>query len=101
MAAAAPRVPAPQVAVSVQKVPASGLVHGDYVNAGLFAVSANGSNAYQKLENAGLPVFSDVVVSKKGHLTRVRVGPYATRAQADAAAKKIRSLHLDANVFRR
>lgn len=81
-------------------VPASGLVHGYYINVGLFAVPGNGRNAYQKLDAAGLPVFLDGIQSKKGPLTRVRVGPFTTRAQADAAAKKIQALQLAAIVFR-
>jgi cell division septation protein DedD len=100
-AAPAPQAAAaPQVAAPPRTVPASGLVHGFYINAGLFAVSSNGRNAYKILEDAGLPVFSDVVKTKKRTLTRVRVGPYATRAQADAAATKIHGLKLAAIVFK-
>lgn len=95
--------PLPQPAVTPpppKTVPASGLVHGYYINVGLFAVPGNGRNAYQKLDAAGLPVFLDGIQSKKGPLTRVRVGPFTTRAQADAAAQKILSLQLAAIVFR-
>lgn len=96
-----PPLPQPAVAPPPPKtVPASGLVHGFYINVGLFAVPGNGRNAYQKLDAAGLPVFLDGIQSKKGPLTRVRVGPFTTRAQADAAAKKIRALQLAAIVFR-
>jgi len=91
---------APPVAPPHRGTPASGLVRGFYINAGLFAVSSNGRNAYKALEDAGLPVFSDVVKTKKRTLTRVRVGPFATRAQADAAAKKIQSFKLAAIVFK-
>jgi cell division septation protein DedD len=76
------------------------LAHGFYINVGLFALPANGNTAYRKLEGAGLPVFTDIVDTKNGKRTRVRVGPYPTRAKADAAAKKIRTLKLDAVVFR-
>lgn len=99
-AAAAPPVAVLPRTVPPRTVPASGLVRGFYINAGLFAVSSNGRNAYKTLEDAGLPVFSDVVKSKQRTLTRVRVGPYATRAQADAAAKKIHGLKLAAIVFK-
>jgi cell division septation protein DedD len=99
-AAAAPPVAVLPRTVPPRTVPASGLVRGFYINAGLFAVSSNGRNAYKTLEDAGLPVFSDVVKSKQRTLTRVRVGPYATRAQADAAAKKIQGLKLAAIVFK-
>jgi cell division septation protein DedD len=76
------------------------LPRGYYINVGLFAVLDNGINAHRKLESAGLPALSDSVTSRKGELTRVRVGPFATRAQADAAAKKILALKLEAVVFR-
>lgn len=101
VAAPAPQAAAaPPMAAPPRTVPASGLVHGFYINAGLFAVSTNGRNAYKILEDAGLPVFSDVVKTKKRTLTRVRVGPYATRAQADAAVTKIHGLKLAAIVFK-
>ncbi|TXH89457.1 MAG: SPOR domain-containing protein [Rhodoferax sp.] len=74
---------------------------GFYLNIGLFAVPTNGSNAVHKLEAAGQPVFFEVIDSKKGPLTRVRVGPFAKRSDADAAAKKIHALKLDAVVFQR
>jgi cell division septation protein DedD len=66
---------------------------------GLFAVPGNGSNAHEKLKAAGMPVVSDFIESKKkGTLTRVRVGPFDSRAQADVAARQIRALKLDAVV---
>ncbi|MDH4451174.1 MAG: SPOR domain-containing protein [Rhodoferax sp.] len=75
------------------------LVPGFYINVGLFAVPTNGTNAFRTLEKAELPVFTDVVKSKKGPLTRVRVGPYLSKAVADAAAEKIKEMKLEAVVF--
>ncbi len=77
------------------------LVPGFYINVGLFAVPTNGTNAFRTLEKAELPVFTDVVKSKKGALTRVRVGPYMNKALADAAADKIKGMKLEAVVFQR
>lgn len=88
----APRLPA------AAQVPSAA---GFYLNIGLFAVPTNGSNAVHKLEAAGQPVYFEVIDSKKGPLTRVRVGPFAKRADADAAARKIHALKLDAVVFER
>jgi cell division septation protein DedD len=87
-------------AATAHKVPATGLVPGFYLNAGLFAVSSNGQNAYKKMEDAGLPVFAESIHSKKGPLTRLRVGPYLTRAEAVAAGDSVRALQLDAAVFK-
>lgn len=102
--ASLPQAPAkastPKAAAPLPTLTAADLAHGYYINVGLFAVPANGTNAHQKLEGAGLPVFSDRLTNKKGQLTRVRVGPFSTRAQADAAAKTIQTLKLEAIVFR-
>lgn len=75
------------------------LVPGFYINVGLFAVPTNGTNAFRTLEKAEMPVFTDVVKSKKGPLTRVRVGPYLSKVLADAAAEKIKGMRLEAVVF--
>jgi cell division septation protein DedD len=75
------------------------LAPGYYINVGAFAMAENGSNAYQKLKAAGLPAFTEILDTNGNKLTRVRVGAYVTRANANAAAKKIRSLKLEAVVF--
>ncbi len=73
---------------------------GYYINVGLFAVPSNASNAFQKLDQAGLPAYTELLETNVGKLVRVRVGGFPTKAKADAAAKKIRSLQLEAIVFR-
>lgn len=73
---------------------------GFYINVGLFAVPSNASNAFQKLEKAGLPAYTELLETNVGKLTRVRVGGFPTKAKADAAAKQIRGLQLEAIVFR-
>ena len=105
MPPAEPAAKAPMVATAIsppaaKSVATSALAPGFYINAGLYAVPDNANRAYNKLESAGLPVFTEVIASKDGQRTRVRVGPYATRTKADAAAKKIRALKLDAVVFK-
>jgi cell division protein FtsN len=70
------------------------------INVGLFADANNARNAYTKLMDAGLPALTQELESAKGTRTRVRVGPFETRAEADAAAEKIRALKLDAAVFK-
>lgn len=88
-------------AVAAQKPPSkTTLVPGFYINVGLYAKPDNAKTAYRQLEKAGLPVFSDVVTKATGSQTRVRVGPYPTRAKANTAAKKIKALKLDAVVFK-
>lgn len=54
----------------------------------------------RKLEQAGLKTYIQVLEGKDGKkTTRVRVGPYDTRAEADKAAARIRKLDLPASVL--
>lgn len=93
----------PATAAKPGAAPVAGgeLLPGFYLNVGLFAVPTNGVNAHKKLEAAGFPVFSDGIVNKKGALTRVRVGPFASKALAQAAAQKIHAMKLEAVVFQK
>ena len=70
------------------------------INVGLFADANNARNAYTKLMDAGLPAQSLPFSTSKGQRTRVRVGPFESRAEADTAADKIHALALDAVVFK-
>lgn len=92
----------------VTKTPAAKLPSGTkavpsgpkfFVNAGLFANETNAKNAHEKLLAAGLTAFTQPVSGPRGTFTRVRAGPFKTQDEAVAAAMKIRSLGLDAEVF--
>ena len=52
-----------------------------------------------KVEKAGLKTYTQVVETKDGRRIRVRVGPFAGRAEADQAAEKIKKLDLSAAVL--
>jgi hypothetical protein len=52
-----------------------------------------------KLEKAGLKTYTQVADSKEGKRTRVRVGPFANKAEADQAALKIKALDLPATIL--
>ena len=67
-----------------------------YVNVGLFADANNAQGAQKKVSSAGVPVMSQRVKTPKGELTRVRAGPFASRRQAEQAARKISATGLDA-----
>lgn len=69
------------------------------INVGLFAKDANARKVRSQLQAAKLPVYTQELHTSKGKLTRVRVGPFKSRAKADAAAEKIHALKLDAVVF--
>jgi DedD protein len=52
-----------------------------------------------KLERAGLKTYTQVIESKEGKRTRVRVGPFETRADVDKVAEKIRKLDLQVGIL--
>lgn len=69
------------------------------VNVGMFAREANAQRARTLLVEAGLPVLEDPIESARGPLTRVRVGPFERREEAERAAAKVRALGLEARVY--
>lgn len=64
------------------------------VQVGAFADASKADETRRKLEKAGLKTYTQVTDTKDGKRTRVRVGPFASKADAEKAAGKIRSLDL-------
>ena len=69
------------------------------VQVGAFADAAKAGEVRQSLERAGLKTYTQVVDTKDGKRTRVRVGPFASRAEADKAAARVKGLGLSASVI--
>ena len=69
------------------------------VQVGAFADAAKAREVRQKLEAAGLKTFTHVAKTADGERTRVRVGPFTTRADADRAASRVKGLSLAASVL--
>lgn len=69
------------------------------VQVGAFADAAKAREVRQKLEKAGLKTYTNVAKTSDGERTRVRVGPFASRADADKAAGKVKELALPAAVL--
>lgn len=69
------------------------------VQVGAFAEVAKANEVRSKLERSGLKTYTQVVDTKDGKRTRVRVGPYEQRGDADAAASRIKGLGLAASVL--
>lgn len=104
-----PANPATPVAVAkpVEAVKAQSLLDGKTVDspaaAGRFVVQvgafADATRAHEvrlKLERAGLKTYTNVAETKDGKRIRVRVGPFAAKAEAEKAAEKIKKLSLPA-----
>ncbi len=69
------------------------------VQIGAFADSDKARETRMKVERAGLTTYTQVVETPEGKRTRVRVGPFTNRAEADNAAAKIRALDLPAAIL--
>lgn len=69
------------------------------VQIGAFADADKASEVRQKLERAGLKSYTQVVNTKEGQRTRVRVGPFDGRDAADKAAARIKTLDMPASVL--
>jgi DedD protein len=70
------------------------------VQVGAFADLAKAKEARSKLEQAGLKTYTQDVDTKEGKRTRVRVGPFVNKEEADKTAEKIRKLNLPATVLK-
>jgi DedD protein len=69
------------------------------VQVGAFADVAKAREARLKVERAGLKTYTNVAETKDGRRIRVRAGPFASRAEADKAAEKIKGLDLPAAIL--
>jgi DedD protein len=84
-----------------QEAPAAAVVQGRFVvQVGAFSDAAKLREVRQKLEKAGLKTYTQVVDTKDGKRTRVRVGPFTSQGEADKAATHIKSLALAASVLK-
>ncbi len=69
------------------------------VQVGAFADSSRVREVRLKLERAGLRNYTQAVETADGRRVRVRAGPYASKAEAERAAEKIKKLELPATVL--
>ncbi len=91
---AAPK-PAPAAAVAVAAVPAAAAAQAQQgrfvVQVGAFADPKTLGEARQRVEKLGLKTYTQEVATPAGKRTRVRVGPFASRDLAQAAANKLKA----------
>lgn len=88
------------VSVAAVAAPAATATEGRMVvQVGAFADVEKAREAQSRLERAGLKTYTQVVETAGGKRIRVRVGPFATKAEADKAASKIKTLDLPAAVL--
>jgi DedD protein len=91
----APATVAPAAAAPAPAAPAGRFV----VQVGAYSDPATLREARAKVEKLGLKTYTQVIDSDSGKRTRVRLGPFATREEADAAAAKVKRTGLPANII--
>lgn len=69
------------------------------VQAGAYSEPGALRDARQKVEKLGLKTYTQVIENDTGKRTRVRVGPYATRQEAEAVAAKVKAAGLQASIL--
>ena len=69
------------------------------VQAGAYSEAAALREARQKVEKLGLKTYTQVIESDNGKRTRVRIGPFTTRQEAQAAADKVKAAGLQASIL--
>ena len=66
---------------------------------GAFAEDVKVKEVRLKLEKAGFKTYTNVANTKEGPRTRVRVGPFASKDEAEKIANKIKQLQLQPQVL--
>ena len=105
MVAAAPdpkaRAPAkpPEPAAPVASAPAAEGAERWVVQVGAYNDMERMRQARQKTEKLGFKTYTTDVDTPTGKRTRVRLGPFATKKEAEAAAVKVKANGMAANVL--
>lgn len=94
---------APAAAATVAMAPSTPPVGADagrfVVQVGAFGDAAKAQEARAKLTRGGLKTYVQSVDTKDGKRIRVRVGPFANKAEADRAAARVKGLDLPASIL--
>jgi len=69
------------------------------VQVGAYAEDAKVREVRAKLEKAGLKTYTQLAETKEGKRTRVRMGPYTNKAEAEKALAKVKGLQLQATLL--
>lgn len=80
------------------KAPATG---GFVIQVAALSDAARAKELQAKIAGGGLKAYTEVVQTAKGPVTRVRVGPYASREAAEKARPSLQRLQLDGKVIPR
>lgn len=88
------RAAAPLKELDTPPKPAAQAKNRTVVQVGAFSDVTKIHETRWKLERAGLKTYTQVIDTKEGKRTRIRVGPFETKAEAEKVSDKIRALDL-------
>jgi len=71
---------------------------GFVIQIGAFKDAENAKAVVARMKEAKLPVFTDAIPVKTGNVTRVRVGPFATKERAESALAQVKLAGVDGKV---
>lgn len=86
-------------AVEGAATPAAEMKSRSVVQVGAFADTAKARDTRLKIEKVGFKTYTQVVETPEGQRIRVRIGPFATKEEAEKVGEKIKSLGLDAAIL--
>ena len=69
------------------------------MQAGAYGEAPKLRDARAKIEGLGLKTYTQVIDTEAGERTRVRLGPFSTREEAEAVAAKVKRSGLPASVL--
>ncbi len=99
VAAPSPPPTKPSVAEAPAAKPVNPSAERYVVQVGAFADASSVARVRQKLESAGMKTYTQAVDTAAGRRTRVRLGPFDSRASAEKAAARAKALGLPGRVL--
>lgn len=95
----APKKEAPKAKDAAKEKPKA--AGGYVIQVAALSDAAKAKELQAKIAGGGLKAYTEVVQTAKGPVTRVRVGPYASREAAEKARPQLQKLQLDGKVVPR
>ncbi|MCW5605950.1 MAG: SPOR domain-containing protein [Burkholderiales bacterium] len=80
------------------KAPAAKAAGQFVVQVAALSDPAKAKQMQQRIAGAGIKSYTEIVKTEKGEVTRVRAGPFATRAAAEQARDQLKAMGLNGNV---
>ncbi len=95
-----PKAAKPEAKAEPKKAETKSATETRYVvQVGSFADETRARDARSKIERAGFKNYTQAVETKDGKRIRVRAGPFASKAEAERAAEKLRKIDLPGTVL--